>query len=38
MNKLVLAIALAFALAAGAATVMTVQLQPAIADCTGNNC
>ena len=37
MKKLILAIALTFALAAGTVTVMTVHPQPAIA-CVGNGC
>jgi hypothetical protein len=38
MAKLIFAIALTFVLAAGAATVVTVQFQPAIADCNGQGC
>ena len=36
MNKLILRIALAFALVAG--TAVTVTTQPALADCTGGSC
>jgi hypothetical protein len=37
MKKLILAVTLAFALAAGTETVLTVQPQPAIA-CSGSGC
>jgi hypothetical protein len=42
MKKLILAVALTFALVAGAVTVTTLQPQPAMADpnsgCTGSGC
>jgi len=38
MKKRVLLVALAFALAAGAATVLTVTPQTAVADCTTSSC
>ena len=38
MKKIIVLVALAFALVAGTATVMTVHPQSAYADCSGTNC
>jgi hypothetical protein len=38
MTKLIAAIALTFVLVTGAAVVIAVQVQPAVAGCSGGNC
>ncbi len=38
MKKIIVLVALAFALVAGTTAVMTVHSHPAYADCSGGNC